>query len=188
MSQKTDHRIIRTEKTIIEAGIEALLNNPSASMSEIAELAGIGRATLYRHFRSREDLIGKLARICLEEIDAAVKPYEHLAGRALIEAIIVVTVPMANRFRFLISLWSFVRDDKEIKNINARMNDEMGFVFDQAKQLGEIRLDLPTPWIVALFNATLGAAWASIEEGKLTSDDAVRHAKQSFFQGCGTIG
>ena len=188
MSQKRDLRIIQSEKAIIEAGISALLANPSAGMSEIAERAGVGRATLYRHFESREDLVRKLAIVCMKEIDEAVRPYEHLTGRALIEAIIDVTVPMANRFSFLTKLWAFIEDDKEVQSIDSRMSDEMHSVFDQAKRLGDISKDLPTAWIVTFFDATLMAAWTAVESGDVTSRDATGHVKRSFFHGCGTAG
>ena len=103
MSHKKDRRIVQSEQAIIEAGISALLLNPSAGMSEIAQFAGVGRATLYRHFESREALIRKLAIVCAEETDIALEPYAHLTGRAAIEAVIDVLVPMADRFRFLIA-------------------------------------------------------------------------------------
>ena len=45
----------------MRAGIETLLADRSAGMSEIARNAGIGRATLYRHFETREALVKKLA-------------------------------------------------------------------------------------------------------------------------------
>lgn len=187
MSHKKDRRLVQSERTIIEAGIGALLANPSAGMSEIAELAGVGRATLYRHFKSREDLVRRLALVCLQEIDDVVKPHENLTGRALIEAIIEEVVPLADRFRFLVSLWSFVENDKEIERISARMDKEMFFVFDQAKKQGDIGPDLPTTWLVSFFDSTLDAAWTSVESGQISSAEAVGYVKKSFFHGCGSV-
>lgn len=188
MHQKTDQRIVQSEKAIIEAGIRALLINPSAGMSEIARIAGIGRATLYRHFTSRDELVRKLALVCLKEIDEAVEPYDHLKGRPLIEAIIEVTVPLADRFRFLIRLWSFVEQDKEVERINTRMQTEMEYVFNQAQKLGDVRADLPAAWIAEFFDTTLTAAWTLVDAKKITSGDAVKYMKLSFFHGCGNVG
>ncbi len=185
MSQKKDRRIIQSEDAIIEAGISVLLTNPAAGMSEIAQKAGVGRATLYRHFETREALIRKLALICLEETDRALAPYEHLRGKALIGKIIDVLMPMADRFCFLVNLWSYVEGDDEVKSIEARMDQEMQYVLNQAKHAGEIRSDLPTSWLSVLFDNTITSGWMLVESGEATSGQAADYAKKSFFEGCG---
>ena len=51
-----------TLDAIVEAAVVALGENRSASMSEIAIRAGIGRATLHRHFSTRDGLIALLQK------------------------------------------------------------------------------------------------------------------------------
>ncbi len=186
VSRKKDRRYLQSRQAIVEAGITALLANPEAGMSQIAQAAGIGRATLYRHFESREDLIKELVLVCYQEIDEALAPYENLHGRAAIDKIIDILMPMADRFRFLINLWSFIEDDKDLRRVEARMDQEMADVFDQAKAAGELNDILPTWWLVAFFNSTLMAAWTLIDSGSATSKEATQYMKQSFFSGCGS--
>ncbi|MYB34208.1 MAG: helix-turn-helix transcriptional regulator, partial [Gammaproteobacteria bacterium] len=57
---------------IIDAAVGVLARNPDASLATIAEAAGVGRATLYRHFPGRNDLIDAISRQAIEETDAAV--------------------------------------------------------------------------------------------------------------------
>jgi len=185
MSQKKDRRIVQSEQAIIEAGISALLVNPSAGMSEIAQTAGVGRATLYRHFESREALIRKLVMVCSEETEIALEPYAHLRGKAALEAVIDVLVPMADRFRFLVSLWSLVEDDEEVKRINAEMLRDLHALIDQAKRAGDVHAQLPTAWLVTLLDSMLTAGWMFVETGTSTSREAAEYVKQSFFHGCG---
>ena len=187
MSHKKDKRVVQSEKAIVEAGISTLLLNPSAGMSEIARSAGVGRATLYRHFESREELIRYLAKLCHEEIDIALEPYEHLRGRAAIETIIDVVVPMADRFRFLVNLWSFVEEDEEIKSVESQVVEEMTALFDHAKELGDVNPELPTTWIVTFFDAALMASWMLVDTGQASSCEAAKLVKHSFFQGCGNV-
>ena len=182
---KKDKRQIQSEKAIIEASIQTLLDNPSAGMSEIAAAAGVGRATLYRHFDSREVLIEKLVLICVEELETASEPIQHLTGRAAIEAYIEVKMPLADRFHFLTMLWTSVEDREAIQQIDKQLISEMGALVDQAKAAGEIKPDLPTKWIVAFYDSILMAAWWLIASGDLTIDEAVVYTKQSFFSGCG---
>jgi len=96
-------------------------------MSEIALAAGVGRATLYRHFESRELLVQALANKCLQETDELVVPLKEqgLTGKEAIEAYIDVLMPMANRFRFLMSLWNIAADDPTVIRIYQRQLREL---------------------------------------------------------------
>ena len=185
MRSQKDKRLIQSEKAIIEASIETLLANPSAGMSDIASAAGVGRATLYRHFESREALIEKLILICVEALEVANAPIQHLTGRAAIEAAIEVTMPLADRFHFLTTLWTGTEESETLKQIDRQLINEMATLVDQAKEAGDINPSLPTMWIVSFYESTLTAAWWLIASGDLAIDDAIEYTKQSFFSGCG---
>lgn len=58
----------------MDAAIQLFLVNPSASMSDVALKAGIGRATLYRHFDTRQTLILALATESLQKTDEVLQP------------------------------------------------------------------------------------------------------------------
>lgn len=181
---KKDKRILESEKAIIEAGIEVLINNPHANMSEIAQRADIGRATLYRLFESREALIQKLALVCFEEIDKTIDPYTNLRGIKLLEKIIELVIPMSNRFKFMISLWVIAAEDKKVREIYEQQHKDMCWIIDDAKNRGEITKELSTLWLVNFFDGILDTAWGSIESGQIKQEDAIKFAKQSFFNGC----
>ena len=185
MSHKKDRRLIQSEEAIIKAGIETLLVNPSAGMTEIADAAGIGRATLYRHFETRELLIRALALRCYEEVDQALEPYSHLEGKAVIEKIIDILMPIADRFRFLGSLWAYVDQDEEVRRVERQTQKEMCVLFDHAKQIGEIDPSLPTSWLLLFFDSTLMAGWEMVEANDATPENAAKYVKRSFFSGCG---
>jgi serine phosphatase RsbU (regulator of sigma subunit) len=55
---------------IIEATIELLQTTPTPSIEQIATRAGIARATLYRHFSNRTELLRVAGRQALETADA----------------------------------------------------------------------------------------------------------------------
>lgn len=65
----------RTKTAIIQAALEILPSNATASLNDIAEHAGVGRSTLHRHFADREEILFTLARhirkLALEAIDRA---------------------------------------------------------------------------------------------------------------------
>jgi AcrR family transcriptional regulator len=47
----------RNRDAILAAALEALTESSDASLNAIARRAGVGNATLYRHFRTREELV-----------------------------------------------------------------------------------------------------------------------------------
>jgi AcrR family transcriptional regulator len=53
--QRSDAR--RNRDAIVAAALEALTESPDASLNAIAKRAGVGNATLYRHFETREELV-----------------------------------------------------------------------------------------------------------------------------------
>jgi len=61
----------RTHERILLAATAELTVDPSAGMDVIAQRAGIGRATLYRHFATREALIAALRELFLDRVEAA---------------------------------------------------------------------------------------------------------------------
>jgi len=182
---KKDKRFTQSEKAIIEASVQTLLLNPSAGMSDIAEAAGVGRRTLYRHFASREVLIEKLIIVCVEELNTASASLQDLSGRTAIEAYTDVIMPLADRFHFLTMLWPIAKDSKTVEQIDNQLSDKMATLIEQAKGAGEINPSLPTLWIISFYDATLMTAWWLIASGDLTVDAAATYVKQSFFSGCG---
>ncbi|MCP2339973.1 TetR/AcrR family transcriptional regulator [Actinomadura rupiterrae] len=52
----------RTRAAILRAAASALRAHERASMAQIARAAGLGRATVYRYFANRDDLLAALAR------------------------------------------------------------------------------------------------------------------------------
>src|SRR6266851_8366281 len=66
--QRADAR--RNIAAILDAAVLSLARDPDASVGDIAQAAGVGRVTLYGHFRSRADLIDAVLARTLEHADA----------------------------------------------------------------------------------------------------------------------
>ena len=52
----------RNIAAILDAALLCLARDPDASIADIAQAAGVGRVTLYGHFKSRADLIDAVPR------------------------------------------------------------------------------------------------------------------------------
>ena len=68
---RSDASRLRTRSAIIDAAATILAaRGELASMDQIAASAGIGRATLYRYFASREQLVSAMAAASVHELAA----------------------------------------------------------------------------------------------------------------------
>src|SRR5262245_32410531 len=60
-----------SREQIMSAAIQHLNKAPAASMAELAEAVGVSRATLHRHFSSREELMVALGHCALDHWERA---------------------------------------------------------------------------------------------------------------------
>lgn len=96
---------LRNRAAILDAAAGVLADDPAASIAEVARQAGLGRATLYRHFPSREAL-----REAIRD-EALARARDALAGAALdtvsaregVRRAAEVLVPLGVRFRVLLA-------------------------------------------------------------------------------------
>ena len=56
---------------IVEVAARLLADNPGAGMADVAAGAGVGRATLYRHFPTREALVEAIREQAVEDAEQA---------------------------------------------------------------------------------------------------------------------
>ena len=185
---KTDPRADRSRVALLEAGISLLSENPNATLSEIALTAGVGRATLYRHFETREQLLIELATVSLSETDRACAHIleKKIKGREAIEEIFIAVMPLANRFHFLLSLWSEIGKDKFLKEAYERQLSQLEIRINEAKAEKNIDKTIPNDWLVSLIDNLLYTGWHYIGSGSLSSEQASKLAIRSFFNGAST--
>ena len=62
---------LRNRAAILDVAAEVLAADPGASLAEVASRAGLGRATLYRHFASRDALLAAIREEVLARAGAA---------------------------------------------------------------------------------------------------------------------
>nr|WP_070961031.1 TetR/AcrR family transcriptional regulator [Hyphomonas sp. Mor2] len=175
-----------TRDAIIEAAFAVFSKDPSAALSEVASRAGVGRATLHRHFASREDLIRQLAKIANDEMDEAVDAacadvtsYAEAARRSL-----HALIPLGDRFGFL--ELEPIDDDPELKAAYDRQKRETAEMVEAAKGEGLLDPSVPTSWVVQAYDHLLFAGWESVKAGETTPDQAADLAWRTLINGLGT--
>lgn len=173
-----------TKEALIDAAIRVLAAQPTATLADIADSAGVKRVTLHRLIGTREDLLRDIALRSLNEMDAACYAAAADAETAFekLRAIVAVLVPLADRVHFLWNDPSAWEDEAVARQIS-RHDQELGELIDQAKADGDIAMDIPNAWIIASLNAVLFAALSASRAGDIAVNDASDLAVRTLFDG-----
>ena len=151
----------RNRTAIVEAASELLMTGPAAVlMPEIARRAGVGQATLYRHFRDRPALVAAVVAHQLERLEAFVaanagRPatFRHLLGEVL-----RTQVAMRPLVRFLGGL-----DSQTRRRYQRRVVQTLAAPLRQAQAAGLVRSDLGADDLALLFAMLAGAVEANAD-------------------------
>ncbi|MEM0945834.1 MAG: helix-turn-helix domain-containing protein [Pseudomonadota bacterium] len=176
---------VSSRLAILEAAFRVLNENPTATLGEIATRAGVGRATLHRHFPGRAELLRILARTAMDELDAAVESATARAAshtdalRLSLEAMI----PLANRQWFLAN--DPIAHDPDIAKALAVDRSLLDDTIEAARAEDAFAPDVPTKWIAECYDAVLYAAWTMVRDGDATPRQAADLAWRTLMTGIG---
>lgn len=160
-----------------------LLNaNTRASMSEIAIRAGVGRATLHRHFRTRNDLIRAIGIRCIEEMNAAVRAVDAPDKPAIdrLRAMFLAVIPLGDRYSFLGS--ESPKDEILEKSYKAQLRWVAALAEDLRAQ-GEIARNVPVRWVIAQIDQLVWTAWKGVSDQYISVEEATELAVRTLIHG-----
>jgi len=165
----------RNHRLVIEAGIELLASDPEAGVHEVADAAGVGRTTVYRHFPNRESLLEAVIAEILDrsrrELEAAVAEVDT---EAAIRGLGATSIDLALRFGRL-----FAARDGHSAAYEAFKSDDSSparHFLRAARERNQIRTDMPVGWMRSVIQAVTFTAVDEIRAGAVTEDAAIRLA------------
>ncbi|QDG70113.1 TetR/AcrR family transcriptional regulator [Janthinobacterium tructae] len=162
------------------------------TMDDVAGTVGISKPSLYKHFKSKEELIGEaLIRLLdgaleyVAALDAALSPLQKLS--ALLEW--ALRVRLGGGLPFLPSTSPHVRD-MLIRNVKymlriMKLNRQLEALVKLAQQQGQLNRELPTDVILFSYYArTCDPAVEYLQKySKMEPEDIVRHMLKVSFEG-----
>ncbi|WP_018157428.1 TetR/AcrR family transcriptional regulator [Demetria terragena] len=150
---------------LIDSALATLNQSPSSSMADIAEAAGISRATLNRHFASRDALIGELGRRALDRWEgslddsgdrAAIKSGDPSVLREAITTLLRHYVADAEIFGFTLTETRLDHIPDLADRARALERREQALI-SAAQRAGVLRSDVTPQWISwSVFGALVG--------------------------------
>jgi AcrR family transcriptional regulator len=170
--------VARNEARIIDAATRLLADRPGASMQEIADAAELDRATLYRHFRSREQLIAEIQRAGLAEVAEIL---EQLPSQGqVIPAICAALgegIALGSRYR-VVALAPRTEQDLFLDEAATAM--PLMAALERGKRRGEVDREVDSFFAAALFAYTALAAINLIERTGASLDDTIAEAQAAY--------
>lgn len=162
--------------------VNALADQPRASMGQLASMVGLSRATLCRHFPSRDAMMLAMSQASIDSAEQALArahPHEGPAEQAL-KRLIEELLPLAELYAYINQE---MYTDAAVEVRAQPLRESLTALFLQWQQSGELRLDMPAAWLVESMAALLRSAATMIRSGRLARRDAPRKVFNLLWQG-----
>ncbi|WP_328539764.1 TetR/AcrR family transcriptional regulator [Streptomyces sp. NBC_00344] len=157
---------------VLRTAAALLTRKATATMDEVARAAGIGRATLHRHFAGRDALVRALEELGIAEFEAALDAARTGEGPAVaaLRRFITEVEPAAGLLAFLVTE-NQLFEGEEVNEGWARLDARVSSIFRRGQEQGEIRIDLSPAWLTEALYGLIGTcAWA-IQDGRVAAKD-----------------
>ncbi|WP_236668039.1 MULTISPECIES: TetR/AcrR family transcriptional regulator [unclassified Nonomuraea] len=175
----------------MSAAMQHLNENPLASMAQLAEAAGISRATLHRQFSSREELMLALGHRAHEQweqvqessgmLGATSSGDPALIGKAL-DAMLAGLIEVADAYGFGLTDYAMLVDPELMRRSDELEEREVAF-YAAAQRAGLLRADLPARWISSTVYGLLVTVRESLRRGDVARRDVPRLLRSTFMHG-----
>lgn len=177
---------ISTKQKIINAAITTLAKDSTASLEEIAEVAGVGRATIYRHFESRSHLIREMLLQAGTKMSSSVEPIIQgkASARDKLRQMVTILIPLGAGLHFVV-YEPLQPKDQDLERGHQEFSDQIMELCKALKAEGGVTLDIPDVWVVTCLERLIFLAWENIQRGDIAPNQAAELVIRTFFSGLG---
>lgn len=157
---------------VLRTAAALLTRKATATMDEVARAAGIGRATLHRHFAGREALVRALEELGIRELEGALDKARLDEGEAsdALRRMVAEVEPVAGLLAFLVTE-NQLFEGEQMNAGWARIDTRVSALFKRGQERGEFRIDLTPAWLTEALYGLIGAgAWA-VQDGRVAAKD-----------------
>jgi len=157
---------------VLRSAAALLTRRSTATMDEVAKAAGIGRATLHRHFAGRDALVRALEELGIQEFEAALDAAAMDEGTSeeALRRFVHAVQPSAGLLSFLVTENQLFEGDDRNAGWD-RLDARVAAFFRRGQERGEFRIDLTPAWLTEALYGLIGTgAWA-VQAGRVAARD-----------------
>ncbi|WP_027141308.1 MULTISPECIES: TetR/AcrR family transcriptional regulator [Pseudofrankia] len=170
-AQRADAR--RNVEAILDAATRSLRRDPDVSIADIAAEAGVGRITLYGHFKTRADLVEAVlartighANAVFDGLDLSGDPVGALA------TLVTSSWRTIEQHRGVLGAASRELAHERIRDVHDGILGRVGQLVERGQAEGVFRDDLPGSWLVTVMLTLMHAAAEDVDANRLAAADA----------------
>lgn len=174
----------RTRTAIIDSAAAVFAERgEAASMEEIATAAGIGRATLYRYFSNREELLRAMAEASVQELAARIE-HAHLEAIPFEEGLArLARAIIATGSKYAALNGDTAKHSAAYPEFDSRVLEPIRALFRRAIAGGSVRDDLPSDVLIDLFSGLITGALDATVSGRHSIEEAAATVTTFFLHG-----
>ncbi len=180
-----------TRETVLGAAQRLLTTDPTASMAQIAAAAGVGRATVHRHFASREDLLREIGERSLDrweeglgiaDVAGALASADADRIRACLAELVRQYVADAEDFGIALTDPTVINDPGLKARADVYLDQEVA-LYAAAQAAGVLRADLSPRWLGHTLYGLLVGIRDALVAGDVARRDAAELVLSTFLEG-----
>lgn len=174
-----------TKEKLIDAAVVALNRDESATIEQIANVAGVTRRTVHRYFNDRDTLVQEckqtMLQVCNHKMTQAYQSSQQPASQ--LENMFYAALEVGTQYSFVKKL--FKRDQyTDLANNNELAFDDVKAnwfkLVELLQQQGAINSKLSIPWIYNLFGGMVDIAIEAQQAGDVARNDIKTFSWTSF--------
>jgi nucleotide-binding universal stress UspA family protein len=177
-----------TETRIIDGAARVLAEDPGASMGEVAAATGVGRATLYRHYASREELLRALRLHALSECQEALEgvALEGVPAPQALAGALGALLAVVDRYRVLMNAPPPDRSDPDQRTLAEELERPLLDLIVRGQREGVFTSRLAPRLVLEVVLALLRGGRRAIADGVVEAEDAGALLAEALLGGVAT--
>lgn len=180
--------------SILAAAQRCLNTDARASMTDLAAAAGIGRATLHRHFSTRDELLHELGTRSLNrweesmdavDVDGAIASGDPGRIETCLRDMLKRYLADYDEFGFALTD-PYVRSAPDLLERTERLAERETALLAAGQTAGLLRSDLAARWLSSAVYGILVAARDAVTVGRIARQDLDEYVVVTFLEGTRT--
>jgi TetR/AcrR family transcriptional regulator, mexCD-oprJ operon repressor len=176
-----------TARGILDSVAHVFADRGSAvSITEIAARSGVGRATLYRYFPTREVLMVELQRVAVQDVGHGLRAanLDAIDVPAALERAVRVVLSVGHRYAAVVR--EQVPVSREVADVLVR--DPIRGMLARGQAEGVLRPDCTPAWLEDMFVGLIDAGLEQIVRRGADMDATARMVVGAYLEGAGANG